>query len=273
MAIGELSVTPASTEEIMRRDPRLTRKRLFVLSDVRLLREGLVLALSHRSDVLVVGSSDLSLSPTDIAELRPDVVLLDAAKRGNLQLTLLLRQILPSAKIVAFAVADIDEDIIACAEAGISGYISRTGSVEDVVAAVHAAACGELHCSPRTSALLFSHMALLSRNPGLVAGHDLLTRREREIVGLVEQGLSNKEIARSLRIGAATVKNHIHSILSKLQVRRRGEAAARIRQAKTGTPRMTSLFCVLAAAVRMVDWLWADSVCAEGLDWLLPSLI
>ena len=72
----------------MRRDPRLTRKRLFVLSDVRLLREGLVLTLSHRPDVLVVGSSDLSLSPTDIAELRPDVVLLDAAKRGNLELSL-----------------------------------------------------------------------------------------------------------------------------------------------------------------------------------------
>jgi DNA-binding CsgD family transcriptional regulator len=105
-------------------------------------------------------------------------------------------------------------------------------------------------------------MALLSGKQGTVAGHDVLTQREREIVALVERGLSNKEIARSLRIGDATVKNHIHSILSKLQVRRRGEAAAWIRRANTGTPR-TIVLGVFTAALRMVDSLWADRVCAE----------
>ena len=148
MAIREQSVALASIGEMSSQDPRLSRTRLFVLSDIRLLREGLVLALSHQPSILVVGSSDLSVSGTDVAEFRPDVVLLDAANLGNLGLSLPLRQIFPNAKIVAFAVADIDEDIIACAEAGISGYISRAGSVDDVVAAVDAAVCGELHCPP-----------------------------------------------------------------------------------------------------------------------------
>jgi DNA-binding NarL/FixJ family response regulator len=238
------------------------------------MREGLVLALSHRPEALVVSSSDLPVSPTDIAEFRPDVVLLDAAKRANLELAFQLRQILSRVKIVAFALADIDEDIIACAEAGISGYISRTGSVDDVVAAVDAAICGELHCSPRTSALLFSHMALLAGKRSPVAGHDGLTQREKEIMSLVEQGLSNKEIARSLRIGAATVKNHLHSILSKLQVRRRGEAAARMRRADTGRPRTTVLFFgVFAAAMRIMDWLWADRISLEDLDSIFAALI
>jgi two-component system nitrate/nitrite response regulator NarL len=258
--------TLASVEETPSGDARLNRKRLFVLSDIRLLREGLVLALSQQPDVLVVGSSDLSVSPTEISELRPDVVLLDAAKLGNLDLSLSLRQVLPSAKTVAFAVADADDDIIACAEAGISGYVPSTGSIEEVVSAVHGAVCGELKCSPRTSALLFRGMARWSAKRGPVPGYEVLTQREKEIVMLLEQGWSNKEIARSLRIGYGTVKNHVHSILSKLQARRRGEAAAQIRRADTRIRRITGFFGIFAAATRTVDWMWVDRVCSEGLD-------
>jgi DNA-binding NarL/FixJ family response regulator len=268
MAIGEQSLTPASIREISSKNPSLSPRRLFVLSDVRLLREGLVLALSRQPTVLVVGSSDLSVSATDIAEYRPDVVLLDAARLSNLELCQPIRQILPNGKIVAFALADIDEDVIACAEAGISGYISRTGSVEDVVAAVHSAVCGELHCPPRTSALLFSHMAVLSRNRAPVGDHTVLTRREREIVILVEQGLSNKEIARSLRIGNATVKNHVHSILSKLQVRSRGEAAARIRRPDAGpTPNSVRTGKWTGLGRDTLSESWADV--AQG--WVRPA--
>jgi DNA-binding NarL/FixJ family response regulator len=74
-------------------------------------------------------------------------------------------------------------------------------------------------------------MAVISPKRGTAPEDNVLTRREREIITLVEKGLSNKEIARLLRIGNATVKNHVHSILSKLQVRRRGEAAAQMRRA------------------------------------------
>lgn len=120
-------------------------------------------------------------------------------------------------------------------------YVSRTGSIEDILAAVGAAICGELYYLPRTSALVIQPYGAFVRKTDPLAGDDVLTRREREIVGLVEQGLSNKEIARSLETGNARVRNQIHSILSKMQVRRRGEAAAWIRRANTGTPRMIAL--------------------------------
>jgi len=240
----------------------VSRPRLFVLSDVRLFREGLVLALSSQPTVIVLGSSDVSELPTELPECPPDVLLLDVSRPGNLDKCVKLRDRLPTVKIVAFAVGDIDGDIIACAEAGVSGWIPRTGSTEDVVAAVHGAVRGELLCPPRTTALLFSHMAFLSRERSIVRSHDILTQRETEVVTLVEHGLSNKEIARSLQIEIATVRNHVHSILSKLQLRRRGEAAAWIRRVKTGGPRITG-FAAFAATIRIVDW--SDSVYAAGL--------
>jgi DNA-binding NarL/FixJ family response regulator len=231
MPIREHSYTLASLGEEPSRDLQPDRPRLFILSDVRLFCEGLVLALSHEPTVMVVGSSDLSESPTRIAELYPDVLLLDVARPGSLEACLPLRQVLRDVKIVAFAVAEMDREVIACAEAGVSGFVSKRGSAEDLVAAVHRALRRELLCSPRTAALLFSRMAVFPPQRDTVAGANILTRREHEIVVLVEKGLSNKEIARLLRIENATVKNHVHSILTKLQVRRRGEAAAQIRRA------------------------------------------
>jgi DNA-binding NarL/FixJ family response regulator len=197
--------------------------------------------------------------------------LLDATKRNNLERSSSLRQTVTGAKIVAFAVADSDEEVIACAEAGISGYISHRGSVEDVVAAVDAAVFGELHCSPRTSALLFSRIAQVCGKRDPLVGQEILTSREKEIVALVERGLSNKEIARSLRIGTATVKNHIHNILNKLDVRRRGEAAAWLRRANKGAPLMGVMLGVFSAATKVMDELWAG-FCTEGLNSLVVAL-
>jgi DNA-binding NarL/FixJ family response regulator len=214
--------------------------RLFILSDVRLVCEGLVLALSRDPTVLVVGASELSVPPMQIAERLPDILLLDAANLTSLEVCLPFRQVLPDVKIVAFALAEADEDVIACAEAGVSGFVSRKESVEDLVAAVHRAVRHELLCSPRTTAALFRRIALLPRKHGATAADAALTRREHEVVGLLEQGLSNKEIARLLRIESATVKNHVHAILAKLQVRRRGEAAAKVRQ--TDTHRVRAVF-------------------------------
>lgn len=212
--------------------------RVFVVSDVRLLCDGLTLSLSQQPSVTVVGSGELADAPARIAELRPDVVLLDVCMAGGLDLPVTLRQALPDVKVVAIAVADVEQDVFACAEAGVSGFVSRNGSIQDLVTAVHCAVRNELVCSPRIAALLFSRVAAIgtrrgSDQPAALTRRepDPLTRREHEIVSLMTAGLSNKEIARQLRIQSATVKNHIHSILGKLQVRRRGEVAARMRAA------------------------------------------
>jgi DNA-binding NarL/FixJ family response regulator len=229
MVIGKASDPSSSLGDESTEDARLIRPRLFVLTDIRLLREGLVLVLSQQSSVLVVGSSDLSAPPGDIAAARPDIVLLDITMPGSHDASLPIRRALPDVKIVAIAVAAIEQEIITCAEAGISGFVSRDGSAQDVVAAVHGAMRGELVCSPRTAAMLVNRLAALSGNPPAVS-NSTLTRREHQIATLLSQGLSNKEIARALRIQDATVKNHVHNILGKMQVRRRGEVAAQVRR-------------------------------------------
>jgi DNA-binding NarL/FixJ family response regulator len=202
---------------------------VFIVSDVRLLCDGLVLSLSQQPSLAVVGSADLTISPTHIVSAHPDVVLLDVGTLDGLDALRTFRQALPELKIVAIAVADVEQEVVTCAEAGVSGFVSRNGSIQDLVTAVHCAVRNELVCSPRIAALLFSRIAAIGTERSHGQDNSALTRREHEIVSLMTQGLSNKEIARQLRIQNATVKNHIHSILGKLHVRRRGEVAARMR--------------------------------------------
>ena len=210
------------------RTAQVIRPRVFVVSDVRLFRDGLVLCLGEQPSVVVVGAADLAMSPRHIAELRPDVLLLDVGTCGGLDMPLTFRQVLPDLKIVAIAVADVERDVFSCAKAGVSGFVSRNATIEDLVTAVHSAMRGELVCSPRIAALLFTRVGAVASKQSGDRDRDTLTRREHEVVSLLAEGLANKEIARELRIQNATVKNHIHSILSKLQVRHRGEVTARV---------------------------------------------
>jgi two-component system nitrate/nitrite response regulator NarL len=210
--------------------PAAGRPKLFIVSDIRLLCDGLTLALSQLSAVNVLGFADVSISSAHLAELDPDVLLLDIGSSDALAACSRFRETLPRVRIVAIAVAEIEQDVIACAEAGISGFVSRQGTAQDVVAAVQSALRGELVCTPRMTALLLNSIAVLSSRKGAPASVGVLTEREQEVVSLVGEGLSNKEIARALRIQNATVKNHVHSILGKLRVRRRGEAAAQLRK-------------------------------------------
>ena len=207
-----------------------SRPRVFVLSDIRLLREGVVLALAQQPSVRVIGSSDLSTPPCQIAELAPDALLLDITAPGGLDISSLIRYAMPNIRIVAFGVAEVEQVVMECAKAGVSAFVARKGSVQDVVEAVHSAIRGELICSPRTAGILLSHVTALVARPPAGVDNDSLTLRESEIARLVGDGLSNKQIARSLGIQGATVKNHVHNILSKLRMRRRVEVALQSRR-------------------------------------------
>ncbi|MDQ6610862.1 MAG: response regulator transcription factor, partial [Gemmatimonadota bacterium] len=133
-------------------------------------------------------------------------------------------------RVVAVAVADEGPDIVACAEAGLSGFVPRDGSLADTVAAIMDATQNELRCSPRISAVLFKRLS----TPAVANdSSDTLTPRESEVVALIDRGLSNKQIAGRLQISEATVKNHVHNILEKLHVERRSEAAAQVRSQRT----------------------------------------
>jgi two-component system nitrate/nitrite response regulator NarL len=163
-------------------------------------------------------------------EAKPDVAVVDAALLNADVVRALLEQS-PGTRIIAFGVADDWDDVQACAATGVAGFVTRNSSVADLVQAVHSARRGELICSPRIAALMFERMRTGENRSEPQVQERALTTREREICELLERGLSNKEIARRLFIEQATVKNHVHNILEKLQVTRRGEAAATLRRA------------------------------------------
>jgi two-component system, NarL family, nitrate/nitrite response regulator NarL len=207
---------------------------VFILSDVRIYREGLAHSLSRHAGITVLDIADISEAGLALAISRaPDAIILDIGTPGGFEVAKALSARLPATKIIACALREVDEEVLACAEAGIAGFVAADGSGEDLVAAVKHALRGELHCSPRMAGLLFRRVGALATQKPDSALPETLTRRERQVLGLLEQGMSNKEIARALHIGGATVKNHVHNILEKLQVHRRGEAAARLRAGRS----------------------------------------
>ena len=204
--------------------------RVLIVAEIRLFREGLVEMLQPEPGVEVVATAaGADEAVRALRDREPDVVLLDLATPRDTWLVRALLAAVPGTRVIALAVPEREEDVLACAEAGVAGYVAREGSVEDVVAAVEAAARGETLCSPRMAASLFQRVATLAleRSPATIETR--LTSRELEVLDLIDQGLSNKEIARRLTIEVSTVKNHVHSILDKLNVSRRAEAAARVR--------------------------------------------
>ena len=204
------------------------RLRVFVLSDVRLYSDGLAALLAAESSIEVVGACAMDERSTQkIVASRPDVLLIDAValRRGDLARGLAVE--LPAMIIVACGVSEEFDEIAACAQCGANGYVARDASAHDLVTTVRSMARGELPCSPRVSSMLFRQMGLVGAGTGLPSS---LTAREHEVMRLVGQGMSNKEIAAALSIEIATVKNHVHHVLEKLDVRGRSAATAILRR-------------------------------------------
>jgi DNA-binding NarL/FixJ family response regulator len=206
-------------------EARAQTVRALVVSDVRLYREGLAQMLCEAPGVLVVGSASAAAEALEqVHELTPDVVLLDMAMSEALALARQIARESKITKVVALGMPELEVDVLSGAAAGLAGYVTRGGSMEDVLEAIRAVARGEVRCSPKIAGFLFRHIASLSSERGGVAPASGLTAREAEILQLVRQGMSNKMISRSLGIELPTVKNHVHSILGKLGVHRRAEA-------------------------------------------------
>ncbi|HTV90966.1 MAG TPA: response regulator transcription factor [Stellaceae bacterium] len=201
--------------------------RVYLISDTRLFREGLNAMLRRERGLVVVGHGAFAAALDEIGELAPELVLLDMTGPESLRIPTQLHSLLPGLRIVAVALADQEADILACAEAGICAYVPQTATVEELVAAIIRSLNGELVCPPRITALLFDRIAALAKAGLPTAATEALTPREREIAALLALGLQNKEIARRLRLGNPTVKNHVHNILQKLKIGRRSEIFGR----------------------------------------------
>src|SRR5215470_10350171 len=162
------------------------QSRIIIVSDARLYREGLALSLARVDRVVVVGVADTVASAlTCIEDNNPDVVLLDFAMPEALALPDTIAAARLSAKVVAFSVAETDDEICECAEAGIAGYVARNGSKEDLIAAVDNAVRGEVICSPRAAASLFRRLAAHVRTTRQRPSEATLTSREQDIMALI----------------------------------------------------------------------------------------
>jgi two-component system nitrate/nitrite response regulator NarL len=201
--------------------------RVAVVSDRRLYREGLAGTLAGSGELDLVAALPAPETLPALAE-RVDVALLDAgAAQAPLQIDQ-LRALMPDLRVVLLSPPLDETTAVACAEAGVAGYVSEEDSLQEVTAAIVCAARGEVRCPPRVAAALARRIVEVSERASAVSRAGL-TRREAEILGMIADGLSNKQIAAALTVELTTVKNHVHRLLEKLGVSSRSAAAAMLR--------------------------------------------
>ena len=210
------------------------RLRIAIVSEVRFRGEILAEFLERDASISVVG---LYADLADVAALSPllqvDVVLVDAELREGAAAARRARQIKPDIRLIAYAVRETKDDVIAWAEAGVIGYVPNTAASIDLVRLITDIHGGHQPCSGRVAAELIRRIAVteslgIGRNTQFSSVP--LTKREREAAELIATGLSDKEIARRLNISLATAKLHVHNLLGKLNVQRRGQVVARMRE-------------------------------------------
>jgi two-component system nitrate/nitrite response regulator NarL len=219
--LGEIGMAEFGYSELSK--PTLA----FLICRIRLYCDVMAERLACEPGIALIGIAN----PEDnfVAEIEtasPDVVLLDTSPRDAVAARLIRER--PQTRILGFGVSDVPEDVVACAEAGLSGYVPCTASIKDLISAARRVASGYTVCSVAMADGLFRHLrcAALGSLPSSL--ERVLTQRQQQIVRLMGEGLSNKEIARRLSLSPFTVKNQVHDILDRLQVTSRSEAAARI---------------------------------------------
>jgi DNA-binding NarL/FixJ family response regulator len=203
-----------------------------VASDVRLYIEGLALVFAADGRLRV--SSVVETAETAVEYIAGDhsarALLIDASMPGCRDVLDAARHLTARVPVVIFGVPELDDDLLFFIEAGVAAFVSRDATSHELIEAVLSAMRGESILSPRHVANVLMRLANRARFGARPAAGPPLTDRECELASLLDEGLSNKEIAQRLHISVATVKNHVHRILEKLQVERRGQAASRFRQ-------------------------------------------
>jgi len=200
-----------------------------VYSPVRLFAEGVAASLGAQPETRALACHLIDAVHDAVAEGRGDIVLLDVTDRTMLAQGRRLVHDFPDLRVIALALPEAAEDVIACADHGFISYVPRNACIADAVETLRLALREEVACDPKVSGGLLRE---LRRRRGLAAAPDPvgeeLTKREREVLRLLGRRLSNKEIARQLGLSTATVKNHVHAILTKLRVNGRQEVLARL---------------------------------------------
>lgn len=200
-----------------------------LIEDNRLVREGLAALLGQTPDFRVVAAAS-SADPALLRAARPDVILLDVGlwDDDSLRVATTVKAEYPGSRVVIMDLLPVHEDIVEFVNAGVSGFIMKDASFSDLVATIRAVARGESVLPPEMTTTLFSQIAreAVSR-PRDVADEGIrMTPREREVIALIGEGLSNKEIASRLDIASHTVKSHVRNVMEKLALHSRLQIAA-----------------------------------------------
>ena len=190
---------------------------VFLLAENRLLREALIRILNTKSNIRVVGAASYSPATQEkITAARPRIVLLDSIGLvfSEAKFLCALRSAIPDVRVVMVDMEPDQGTFLRAVCAGVVGYVLKDASAMEVVSAINAVAAGEAVCPPSLSMAMFQCVARHYKSvqePGRI-----LSRRERELVLLLREGLTNKQIAARLHLSEQTVKNHVHHILRKV---------------------------------------------------------
>lgn len=197
---------------------------LLLADDHPVVRAGLCALFDMEEDMSVIGEADTAAVAVELAKsLQPDVVLMDLQFGGDLQgaeATRLIRSEAEAPHVLVLTNYDTDADILGAVESGASGYLLKDAPPSELVAAVRAAAAGESALAPAIA----TRLVMRVQAPG-----SQLSKREREVLSLVAQGASNREIGVTLFLSEATVKSHLVHIFTKLGVTSRTAALAKAR--------------------------------------------
>lgn len=198
--------------------------RVLIADDHPLFREGVVHSLADEPDITVIGQAATGEEALRLArDLLPDVALLDIAMpgQGGLATVAQVAAACPATKIVMLTVSEDEDDLLAAFKAGARGYVLKGVSARELARIIRAVAGGEVYASPALAAGMLMELTR-GRPPDPL---NELTDREREVLRLVAEGLTNREIGERLYLAEKTVKHHMTNVLGKLHVRSRVEAA------------------------------------------------
>jgi DNA-binding NarL/FixJ family response regulator len=200
-----------------------------LIEDNRLVREGMTALLNQTEDFQVVASGP-SGDPALLRDTKPHVILLDVGlwDDDSLMVAETVRKESPDSKVIIMDLLPVHEDIVEFVNAGVSGFILKDATFEDLVSTIRSVAEGAHVLPPAMTSSLFSQIA----NEAVVRGRSAaiesvrMTAREREVIELIGEGLSNKEIASRLNIATHTVKSHVRNVMEKLALHTRLQIAA-----------------------------------------------